>query len=101
LFESIRSRGDSLLYISHVKNVIAQFVVWENPNPNNKCVKKLWTPITVTPIDIPLVLVMDGSNTRDASRVNLGGLQGERPRDEGTTQSQLKGLEALWRMSIS
>jgi hypothetical protein len=61
------------------------FVVWENPNPSNKCVTQLGTPITVTSIDIPLVLVMDKSNTREASRVTLGGLQGERPREEGTT----------------
>jgi hypothetical protein len=34
------------------------------------------TPITVTSIDIPLVLVKDKSNTREASRVTLGGLDG-------------------------
>jgi hypothetical protein len=65
--------------------VIAQFVVWENPNPSNRCETQLGTPITVTSIDIPLLLVMEKSNTREVSRVTLGGLQGERPRVEGTT----------------
>jgi hypothetical protein len=51
---------------------------WENPNPSNKCVTQLGTPITVTSIDIPLILVKDKSNTREASRVTLGGLQGEK-----------------------
>jgi hypothetical protein len=61
---------------------IAQFVVWENPNPSNKCETQLGTPITVTSIDIPLVLVMDKSNTREASRVTLGGLQGRSQGEE-------------------
>jgi hypothetical protein len=34
---------------SHVSGtVITQFVFWENLNPSNKCVKQLWTPITIT-----------------------------------------------------
>jgi hypothetical protein len=61
------------------KNVIAQFVVWENPNPRNKCETQLGTPITVTSIDIPLVLVKDKSNTREASQVTLGDCK-EKPR---------------------
>ena len=65
--------------------VIAQFVVREKPNPNHKRVTQLGTPITVTSIDIPLILVMDKSNTREASWVTLGGLQGERERAKGTT----------------
>jgi hypothetical protein len=48
--------------------VIAQIVVWENPNPNTKCVTQLRTPIIVTSIDVPLILVKDKSNTREASR---------------------------------
>jgi hypothetical protein len=48
--------------------VIAQFVVWENPNPSHKCVTQLGTTITVTSIDVPLILVKDKSNTREASR---------------------------------
>jgi hypothetical protein len=63
------------------KNVIAQILVWENPNPSNKCVTQLGTPITVTSIDIPLVLVKDKSNTREDSWVTLGGLQGEKKGD--------------------
>jgi hypothetical protein len=39
-------------------------------------VTQLGTPITVTSIDIPLILVKDKSNTREDSWVNLGGLQG-------------------------
>jgi hypothetical protein len=58
--------------------VIAQFVVWENPNPNNKCVTQLGTPINVTSIDVPLILVKDKSNTREASWVTLGGLRWEK-----------------------
>jgi hypothetical protein len=61
--------------------VIAQFVVWENPNPSDECEKQLRTLITVTSIDIPLVLVMDKSTTREASRVTLGGLQGRSQRE--------------------
>jgi hypothetical protein len=36
------------------QNVIAQIVVWENPNPNHKGVTQLGTTITVTSIDVPL-----------------------------------------------
>jgi hypothetical protein len=71
-------KGFKILPNNDAKNVIAQFVVWENPNPNNKCVTQLGTPITVTSIDIPLILVKDKSNTREASRVTLGGLQREK-----------------------
>jgi hypothetical protein len=53
---------------------ITFFVVWAKPNPRNKCVTQLGTPITVTSIDIPLILVTDKSNTREASRVTIGGL---------------------------
>jgi hypothetical protein len=60
----------------YFKLVIAQFVVWAKGNPSNKCVTQLGTPITITSIDIPLVLVIDKSNTREASWVTLGGLQG-------------------------
>jgi hypothetical protein len=61
-----------------VECVIAEFTVWENPNPNNKFVTQLGTPITVTSINVCLVLVKDKSNTREASRVTLRGLQGEK-----------------------
>jgi hypothetical protein len=54
-------------------NVIARYVVREKPNPNNKCVTQLGTPITVTLIDIPLVFVMDEFNSREASRVTSRG----------------------------
>jgi hypothetical protein len=57
-------------------HVIAQSVVWENPNPiHQNCVTQLGTTITVTSIDVPLILVKDKSNTREASRVTLGGLR--------------------------
>jgi len=54
-----------------INHVIAQFVVWAKPNPNNKCVTQLGTPITVTSIDAPLVLVKDKSNTSEASWVRI------------------------------
>jgi hypothetical protein len=53
--------------ISKIIHVIAQFVVWEKPNPSHKCVTQLGTTITVTSIDIPLILVKDKSNTRESS----------------------------------
>jgi hypothetical protein len=37
--------------------IIAQFVYWENPNQNEKCVTKRGTPITITSIEVPLILV--------------------------------------------
>jgi hypothetical protein len=48
-------------------SVVTQFVAWENPNPSSKCETQLGTPITVTSIDIPLVLVKEKSNTKEAS----------------------------------
>jgi hypothetical protein len=62
--------------------LILYVVVWEKPNPSNKCVTQLGTPITVTSIDIPLVLMKDKSNTREASWVTLGGLQGRSQGEE-------------------
>jgi hypothetical protein len=47
--------------------VIAYIVVWENPNPNTKCVTQLGTTINVTLIDVPLILVKDKSNTSEDS----------------------------------
>jgi hypothetical protein len=44
-------------------------------------VTQLGTPITVTSIDVPLILVKDKSNTREASQVTLGGLQWEMESD--------------------
>jgi hypothetical protein len=44
----------------------------------SKCVTQLGTPITVTSIDVPLILVKDKSNTREASWVTLGGLRWEK-----------------------
>jgi hypothetical protein len=70
-------KGFKILPDNDAKNVIAQFVVWENPNPNHKCETQLGTPITVTSIDVPLILVKDKSNTREASWVTLGGLRWE------------------------
>jgi hypothetical protein len=78
-------KGFKILSSNNTKNFISRFVVRENPNPNNKRVTQLGTTITVTSIDIPLVLVMDKSNIREASRVTLEGLQGKRPRVEVTT----------------
>jgi hypothetical protein len=69
IFDRVRS-------ISSFGLVIAQFVVWAKPNSSHKCVTQLVIPITVTSIDTPLVLVKDKANTRKASRVALGGLQG-------------------------
>ena len=66
-----------------VLTIIAQFVVWENHNPSNKCVTQLGTPITFTSIYTPLVLVTEKYNMREASQVTLGGLQGERVGYEG------------------
>jgi hypothetical protein len=60
--------------MGYSNDVIAQLVVWENPNPDHKCETQLGTPIIVTSIDVPLVLVKDKSNTREASQVTLGGL---------------------------
>jgi len=59
--------------VGHMGIVIARFVVRENPNPNNKCVTQLRTPITITSIDIPIVLVIDESNTREVSHMTLRG----------------------------
>jgi hypothetical protein len=58
-----------------VENVIAEFVVRAKPNPNQKCVTQPRTPIPLTSITIPLVLVKGNSYTREASWVTLGGLQ--------------------------
>jgi hypothetical protein len=55
--------------------VIAQFVVREKPDPNHKRVIQPGTTITVRSIDIPFLFVKDKSNTREAARVTLGGLQ--------------------------
>ena len=60
--------------------IVARFVVWAKPNLGHKCETQLGIPITVTPIDIPLILVKDKSNTREASWVTLGGLQWEKGR---------------------
>jgi hypothetical protein len=67
-------KGFKILPNNGAKNVIAQFVVWENPNPSNKCVTQLGTPITVTSIDIPLILVKENSNTREASQGDPRGI---------------------------
>jgi hypothetical protein len=67
-------KGFKILPDNNAKNVITQFVVWENPNPSNKCVTQLGTPITVTSIDIPLILVKDKSNTREASQGDPRGI---------------------------
>jgi hypothetical protein len=57
-----------------IVSVITQIVLWTNTNPKTKCVTQLGTTITVTSIDVPLVLVKDKSNTREAFGVTLGGL---------------------------
>jgi hypothetical protein len=77
-FNRVPFLGLSLVFMSGptLGSVIARFVVRENPNPNNKHVTQLRTPITVASIDIPLVLVMDKSNTREASRVTSRGCKG-------------------------
>jgi len=62
--------------------VITQNVALENPNRIHKCVTQMGVPITVTLIDTPVILVKDKSNTRDASRVNLGGLQWDMESDK-------------------
>jgi hypothetical protein len=74
-FEYYISKARDVSPNNGAKNVIAHIVVWENPNPSNKCETQLGITIIVTSIDIPLVLVMDKSNTMEASRVTLGGLQ--------------------------
>jgi hypothetical protein len=61
-----------------MKVFIARFVVWENPNPNHKYVTQLGKTILVTSIDVPLILVKDKSNRREASWMTLGGLQWEK-----------------------
>jgi hypothetical protein len=58
-------KGFKILPDNDTKNVIALIVVWEKPNPLHVCVTQLGTPITVTSIDVPLVLVKEKSNTRE------------------------------------
>jgi hypothetical protein len=60
-------KGFKILPNNETKNVITQFVVWENPNPCHKCEIQLGTSTTVTSIDIPLILVKERSNTREDS----------------------------------
>jgi hypothetical protein len=68
-------KGFKILPDNGAKNVIILIVVWENPNPNTKYVTQPRTPIIVTSIDVPFVLVKDKSNTREASSVTLGRLR--------------------------
>jgi hypothetical protein len=60
-------KGFKILPGNGAKNVIAQFLVWEKPNPNTKCVTQLEITITLTLIDVPLFLVKEKYNTREAS----------------------------------
>jgi hypothetical protein len=53
--------------------VIAQTVAWENPTTSVTSATQLGVRTTVTLAITPLVLVMDDSTTREASRVTLGG----------------------------
>ena len=64
-----------LIIKNRTRCVITQFLVWAKPNPSHKCVTQLGTTITITIIYFPLILVKDKSNTREASRVTLGGLR--------------------------
>jgi hypothetical protein len=53
--------------------VIAQSVAWEKPTTSNTSETQLGVRTTVTLAITPLILVMDDSTTREASRVTLGG----------------------------
>jgi len=53
--------------------VIAQTVIWEKPTTNITSAMKLGVRTTATLAIIPLILVMDDSTVREASRVTLGG----------------------------
>jgi len=65
-------KGFKILPDNGAKFFIVQSVTWENQTTRNKCETQLGVRTIVTLAITPLVLVMDDSNTREASRVTLG-----------------------------